>query len=112
MKQAAFEQGGQRWKRGVAAVAAAILLLAQSLAAAHFHPLPDQQKYSAEAVASVDNGLCAVCLLRIHSPTVAAVTPSVTAPVPFERIDFVATESRLCSSYDSHLFGRAPPASF
>jgi len=109
--QTASEQGGHRWKRSVAAFVAAILLLAQSLGAAHFHPLPTQQKYAADAVVNADDGLCAVCLFRIHSPTVAAVTPSVTAPVLFERIDFVATESRLCSSYDSHLFGRAPPAS-
>ena len=108
--QTAFEQGGHRWRRGVAAFVAAILLLTQSLGAAHFHPLPTAQKYAADAVVS-DDGLCAVCLFSFHSPTVAAVTPSLTAPVLFERIDFVATESRLCSSYDSHLFGRAPPAS-
>jgi len=112
MMQTASEQGGHRGKRGVAAFVAAILLLAQSLGAAHFHPLPTQQKYAENAVVNADDALCAVCLFRIHSPTVAAVTPSVTAPVLLERIDFVATESRLCSSHDSHLFGRAPPASF
>jgi len=112
MMKTAFEQGGDRWRRGVAALVAAILLLTQSLGTAHFHPLPSQQKYAANAVVNADDGLCAVCLFRIHSPTVAAVTPSVTAPALFERIDSVATESRLCSWYDSHLFGRAPPASF
>jgi hypothetical protein len=109
--QTASEQGGHRGRRSVAAFVAAILLLAQSLGAAHFHPLPTQQKYAADAVVSAEDGLCALCLFRIHSPTVSAVTPSVTAPVLFERIDLVATESWLCSSYDSHLFGRAPPAS-
>ncbi len=109
--QTASRRGGHRWKRGVAALLAAILLLTQSLAAAHFHPLPTRQKYAANAVVNAEDGLCAVCLFRIHSPTVAAVTPSMTAPGLLERVEFVAPESRLCSSYDSHLFGRAPPAS-
>ena len=109
--QRASEQGGQRWKRGVAAVAAAILLLTQSLGAAHFHPLPTQQKYAADAVVNAGDGLCAVCLFRVHSPTVSAVTPYLAAPVLFERIVVFATQSRLCSACDSHLFGRAPPAS-
>jgi hypothetical protein len=109
--QTASEQGGHRWKRGVAALVAAILLLSQSLAAAHFHPLPTAQKYAANAVVSADDGPCAVCLFCLHSPTVSAVTPSVTAPTPFAQRDQIVTESRLHSSYDSHLFGRAPPAS-
>jgi hypothetical protein len=94
----ASEQGGHRWKRRVAAFAAAILLLAQSLGAAHFHPLPSQQKYAADAVVNADDGLCAVCLFRIHSPTVSAVTPYLTTPARFERIVVFATQSRLRSA--------------
>ena len=90
MMRTASEQSGHRWKRRIAAFVAAILLLAQSLGAAHFHPLPSQQKYATDAVVNADDGLCAVCLFRIHSPTVAAVTPYLTAPVLLERIDFVA----------------------
>ena len=107
----AFRHRGERWKRGTAALAAVILLLIQSLGVAHFHPLHFEHKYAADAVASADSGICAVCLFRFHSPTVSAVAPSLKAPAPFAPIEFVAHQSRLCSPYASSLFGRAPPAS-
>ena len=110
--QTASRRGEHRWKRGVAALLAAILLLAQSLGAAHFHPLPAAQQHFANAVVSADEGVCAVCLFRVHSPTVTAVTPSATAPVMLAQISFVSTKSLLRASHDSHWFGRAPPASF
>jgi len=111
MMRTAFKRNGQRWERGIAAVAAAILLLVQLLGAAHFHPLPTAQKHFADAVVDIDHGLCSVCLFRVYSPTVCAATPSLTAPLLLGRIDLVAAESRLCCSHDSHLFVRGPPAS-
>jgi len=109
--QTASEHNGKRWRRGVAVFAAAVLLLAQSLGAAHFHPLPSKQKYSANAAGGADNGLCAVCLVRAHSPTVSTISPFLTAPILFARVAACAARSRLRSAFHSHRFGRAPPAS-
>jgi len=107
----AFNRDSGQWKRSVAAFAAAVMLLAQSIGSAHFHPIPAQQKYAASAAASTDNGLCAVCLVRAHSPTVSFSTPLLTAPVLFARAPERPAESRIRSAFDSHRFGRAPPAS-
>ena len=95
--------------RGIAGFVAAILLLAQSVGAAHFHPLPSQQKYVANAVVSVD-GLCALCLVRFHSPAAFVVTPHPTAPALTE-LTALRTQYGVAFLYRSHLFGRAPPAS-
>jgi hypothetical protein len=108
---AAFNRDNGKWKRGVAAFAAALLLLAQSLGSAHFHPLPSQQNYAASTAGSGDNGLCAVCLVRAHSPTVFFSTPLLTAPVLYADAAEYPAESRIRSAFNSHRFGRAPPAS-
>jgi hypothetical protein len=100
----------RRWMRRIAGFAAAILLLAQSVGAAHLHPLPSQQKYATSATVSVD-GLCALCLVRFHSPAAFVVTPHPIAPAPTESTAHRTASAEPRFSYLSHLFGRAPPAS-
>ena len=68
----------------IAGITAAILLLAQTVGVAHFHPLPSQQKYVTNAAVSVDDGLCALCLVRFHSPAALVVAPHPTAPMLVE----------------------------
>jgi len=109
--QAASKQNGRPWKRGVAVLAVAILLVMQSLGAAHYHRFPAGSDCSIFAAASADNGLCAICFFRVHSPTVLIATPSLNAPTLAELVVSSAIQSEPCSSYRSHLFGRAPPAS-
>ncbi len=109
--QLAFEIQRRRWMRGIAGFVAAILLLIQSVGAAHFHPLPSQRKYVANAAVVADNGLCALCLVRFHSPAVFVVAPHPTAPALAELTSPCVTSTQPPSSYRSHLFGRAPPAS-
>jgi hypothetical protein len=96
--------------RGIAAFVATILLLAQSVGVAHLHPLPSQQKYVATSAVSVD-GLCALCLVRFHSPAAFVVTPHPTAPALAELTVLWTTDRGPRSAYRSHPFGRAPPAS-
>ena len=67
--------------RKVAGITAAILLLAQTVGVAHFHPLPSQHKYVSNAAVSVEDGLCALCLVRFHSPAALIVAPHPTAPM-------------------------------
>ena len=109
--QAAPKQNGRLWKRGVAVLAVAILLVIQSLGAAHYHRFSAGSDCSIFAVASADNGLCAICLFRIHCPTVFVATPSLRAPTIAELVVFSMTQSEPRSSCLSHRFGRAPPAS-
>ncbi len=94
----------------MAGIVAAILLLAQTVGVAHFHPLPSQIKYLASAAVSADNGLCALCLVRLHSPAALIVAPRPTAPALAQASLSCATSTEPRSSYRSHLFGRAPPA--
>jgi hypothetical protein len=100
----------RRWMSRIAGITAAILLLAQSVGIAHLHPLPPEHKYVTNAAVSVD-GLCALCLVRFHSPAALIVAPHPTAPIMVELSALSAASMEPRSSYRSHRFGRAPPAS-
>jgi len=108
--QLASEIHRRRWRRGIAGFVAVILLLAQSVGAAHLHPFPSPQKYVTGAAVSVD-GLCALCLVRFHSPAAFIAAPHPMAPALSELTALCTARSEPRSSYRSHLFGRAPPAS-
>jgi hypothetical protein len=93
----------------IAGISAAILLLAQTLGIAHFHPLPTQHKYITNAAVSIDDGLCALCLVRFHSPAALIVAPHPAAPMrAVVTVPFAAIMAPRCS-YRSHRLGRAPP---
>jgi hypothetical protein len=98
------------WRRRLALVAGVILLLAQSASAAHYHSTTFAQRPSIAASAASDS-LCALCLHHQHAPTVSAAQFPLAAPIDLGRPD----SNDLCfapvSSFDSHLFGRAPPVS-
>jgi hypothetical protein len=89
---------------------AVVLLLAQTAGAAHLHPLPSAETYATPA-ATVDNGLCALCLVRLHSPLAFLIAPRPAAP--FAERWSPRRPARLAPrvAYRAHLFGRAPPAS-
>jgi len=99
----------RRWTRTFAGCIAAILLLAQSVGAAHLHPPPFQHKYVTSAAVSID-GLCALCLVRFHSPAAFIATPHPTAPALTQLTALCAASTAPRFAYRSHLFGRAPPA--
>ncbi len=66
--------------RRLALVAAALLLFAQTVAAAHYHPQIASRHASLASVVSADAGLCALCLLAFHFPVNPAATPALTRP--------------------------------
>ena len=101
----------ERARRGIASLAAAVLILAQLLSAAHFHPFAGPRKYSATSVTAVDDGLCAECLLHFNTPYAYTALPTTGAPLWSQPAGVPAVQPRQFASYRSSLFGRAPPAS-
>jgi hypothetical protein len=98
--------------RRVATIAAIILLLGQSIAAAHFHPGSSQQGLSSPAAVSIADSSCAFCAAHFHSPVLSAVVPALDAPTVIEKLIARAVVGGLLSVSVSHCFGRAPPVSF
>jgi hypothetical protein len=100
------------WIDWLAAISAVVILLAQTVGIAHFHPVPSEQRYLVNASVSVDDGsLCALCLVRLHSPVAPNVAPHPGAPMLAALAVGGARSAAPHASYRSHLFGRAPPAS-
>jgi hypothetical protein len=98
------------WQRRLALAAGVILLLAQSLGVAHYHPAASSLRSSIAAAIAPDS-LCSLCLHHNHAPSVNAAQFPLAAPSDTgsrESNDFCLA---LISTFDSHLFGRAPPAS-
>jgi hypothetical protein len=100
-----------RVRRGIVSLAAAVLILAQLLSAAHFHPFAGPHKYSANSIAAIGDGLCAECLLHFNTPYASAALPTAAAPLWSQSVGVAAVQPRLFASYRSSLFSRAPPAS-
>jgi hypothetical protein len=97
--------------RKVAIVAAVVLLLGQTLAAAHFHRVSTQPEFSQSAVSGIADGGCAVCVAHFHSPAIFAVVPALNAPVTARDSARRAIHSAPLSVRIVLRFGRAPPAS-
>jgi hypothetical protein len=96
--------------RRVAAIAAIILLLGQTIAAAHCHPVSRQPELSSSG-AGLSDSSCAICAAQLHSPAAAAVAPALDKPAARENPVACAVFSGPLSVYIGHCFGRAPPAS-
>jgi hypothetical protein len=88
---------------------AAFLLMAQCLAAAHFHPRQRASLHSSVAV-SLDDGLCALCLLHQHSPAVTASPAIAFSRTAIDRFELYAAQSWPLYAFNSYLSGRSPPA--
>lgn len=97
--------------RKVATIAAIILLLGQTIAAAHFHRISAQQEFSASSVGGIVDSSCAICAAHFHSPAASAVVPALDAPTVLESIIPFAVQTGPLSTFAQHRFGRAPPAS-
>jgi hypothetical protein len=97
--------------RRVAAIAAIILLLGQTIASAHFHRASAQPEFSATSAAGIADSSCAICAAHFHSPAASAVAPALDAPTVLEDLVVVAVSSGPLAVSFGHCFGRAPPAS-
>ena len=66
--------------RRLALVAAALLLFAQTVAAAHYHPRLNGTHPNLTAAVSAESGPCALCLLAFHFPGTAPSAPATMEP--------------------------------
>jgi hypothetical protein len=97
--------------RRIATIAAIILLLGQTIAAAHFHPVSSQQGLSSSEAVGIADSSCAICAAHFHSPVLAAVVPALDAPTVVEKLVGCTVVDGPRFVYLGHCFGRAPPAS-
>jgi hypothetical protein len=96
--------------RRVALAGAALILFAQLLGAAHWHPANLDRTASASTALSADSGVCAVCLLAFHTTLSPAAAPALVHPQREVSKASAARGSALGSlELGSHLT-RAPPS--
>ncbi len=98
-------------QRGLAAAVAALLLVAQLLAAAHVHPGMLVRSVSDSAHIGPAEIACPVCIFHAHSATSATALFLLVIPFFSEAFVATATRARLLCTPKPQLFGRAPPAS-
>jgi hypothetical protein len=94
--------------RSGTALLAAILLTAQCLAVAHYHPT-QSISFRSSATVSVDNGLCSLCLLHQYSPTLVVVPFFPHSSTVVGHIELYAAQSWPLYAFNSYLSGRSPP---
>ncbi len=102
---------GRAAARAIAIFGAVLLLVSQTVGAAHFHEVAGSRDGVASAALSADPGFCPVCQLALHSPGSVAATVTVAwAPATAGTI-FLAARVRSESPVFSAARVRAPPAS-
>ena len=105
-RKRSMRRRGAGW---LALFAAALLLFAQSTAAAHYHPRAATHP-SLATVASAEAGPCALCLLACHFPGGASAAPAVMQPRPALNAALTATPDRALATTRSPAQSRAPPS--
>src|SRR5260221_8359912 len=100
-----------RMTRRIATIAAIILLLGQTIAAAHVHRSSSSQEFSPRSVSGIADSSCAICAAHFHSPGISAVVPALDAPTLLDSIVSYAVQTGPISTFVEYRFGRAPPAS-
>jgi hypothetical protein len=103
-----LHKSGRATARGVAIFLAALMLVSQSIGAAHFHDGAASRGGVATAV-NADSGFCPVCQLALHSPgSITATTAIERGPAVVETV-FIAAPFRAESPVFSAMRVRAPP---
>jgi hypothetical protein len=99
------------FKTRIAALTAALLLLAQLIAAGHVHPWALRNAISNGTELAAGDALCPICVFHAHVPFSAASAPLLAQPLAGHSVVAVASISRPVAVPKPQLFGRAPPAS-
>ena len=99
------------WSKSVAVLTLSFLMLGGLLAAGHFHSIP-RHEFSVPASGDhVSDGLCALCVIRLHSSTLTSQAPSVSRQPALASVLHPTPQAAPCLRFRSRLFGRAPPVS-
>jgi len=88
-----------------------VLLLAQTIAAAHFHRAAAHQELSSTGSNWVADSSCPICAAQLHSPAAYVIVAALDAPKLALESIVPAVPIEPLSAYIGHYFGRAPPAS-
>lgn len=94
--------------RGVALAIAISLLVAQSLATAHYHVKDFRAGFERTQIAE---SFCPLCLFHFHAPRNPAAPPMVAGPAVVQQRPAVDRDGRLFIVFLPLRFSRAPPAS-
>jgi len=96
--------------RRLALAAAALLLFAQTVAAAHYHPRLNGAHPDLAAAVSAESGPCALCLLAFHFPGTAPSAPATMEPYRAFNPTLAPSPDRAFSVSSSPAQTRAPPS--
>ncbi len=106
-----FQRRGRAAARAIAIFGVVLLLVSQTIGAAHFHESAVSRAGFVTSALSADPGFCPVCQFALHSPgSVSAATTVARGPAIAETI-FIAATSRSESPVFSSARVRAPPVS-
>jgi hypothetical protein len=106
-----FHSRGRTAVRAIAMFGAVLLLISQTVGAAHFHESAPSRSGIASTQLNADPGFCPVCQLALHSPgSVTAATTVARGPAIAGTISLVAP-IRSESPVFSAARVRAPPVS-
>jgi hypothetical protein len=101
---------GRRGAGRFALIAAVLLLFAQSVAVAHYHPRLNGEHPSLTTVVSAETGPCALCLFACHFPVSASAAPAMMQPQAADRVALAPSLGRAHTSGRSPAQTRAPPS--
>jgi hypothetical protein len=104
-------KGGRVAARAVAIFGAVLILVSQAIGAAHFHAGAASRDGVPVAQLTVDEGLCPICQLALHSPGSIAAAPAVARGAAIAEAVFLAAPIRSESPVFSAARVRAPPVS-
>jgi len=101
-----------RWRGAgcLAVFAAALLLFAQTVAVAHYHPRLDGAHPSLATVVNAEGGPCALCLLAFHFLGSAPAAPAMMQPEPAFNLAPTPSSDRALATGRSPAQTRAPPS--
>jgi hypothetical protein len=96
-----------RFRRGANLAFAILLLVAQSVGAAHYHKKDFRDNYT--QTVQDNDALCSLCLFHFHAPANPGAPPSTVARGTFVSCLVPRMRVRLHAAAATLLFSRAPP---
>ncbi|HEY6420383.1 MAG TPA: hypothetical protein VIX59_15410 [Candidatus Binataceae bacterium] len=99
----------RRFARSLAVFGAVVIIAGQLATAIHTHQIFQTQRVGSAAELTIDNGLCALCLLAFHSKATPGPAPTLARPEVQLRAAPEAAASSIESFDQSCAMTRGPP---